>query len=84
MFGSFSRRFGRFAMLGAVVAASFAVPVLAQTGPPPMDPVEFPLDPVSVGSELSGAAVVVLGIVFTIGLGFMLIKKLFRRLKGAI
>lgn len=71
----------RLASLAAAMAFSAGVAVATT---PVMPPVAFPIDESSVASEISAAGAVILGLVFSVAIGFALVWKLFRRLKGAV
>jgi len=49
-----------------------------------MPPVTFPMSPSSIGTEIFVGGAAILGVVFASGIGFYLIRTLFKRLKGAI
>lgn len=70
----------------AIVGASLlftAQDALAQSTPV-MPPVEFPMTPDSIADEIFAGGAIVIGLVFAFGLGFYLVRKLFKRLRGTI
>lgn len=71
-------------VLGGVVGAGALASSALAGGPPAMDPVTFPIDPESVGTAIATAGGAILLIVFAVGIGFMLVKKLKKRLTSSV
>lgn len=74
-------RKNRFRPLAFVAAiAGTAMSALAQSGPPAMGDVDFPVSPSSIGEKIAAAGAVILLIVFATAVGFILVKRLFSML----
>lgn len=68
----------------AGVVGLFAATASAQFVPEVMDPIVFPVTTASVIEEVLVAGAAILVAVFGVALGFALVRKLMRRLKGAV
>lgn len=49
-----------------------------------MPAVEFPIVPLSIADELLVAGALTVGLVCAFGLGFYLVRKLYKRLRGTV
>lgn len=75
------RKFVPVVIAGALCATA----AFAQSEPPPeMGDVSWPIEPTSVASTIAIAGGVMLGLVFSTGIGFFLARKLFSKIKGAV
>lgn len=71
-----------YACVAMIMAGLVAAPVLAD--PPEMDAVVFPVDTDSVVTSIATAGGTILLLVFSVAIGFYLIKKLYNRVRHAI
>ena len=67
------------ALVVAASALALAAPVMAQTDPPEMPDIEWPIDPQSIVTKLLAAGGILLGLTFAVVIAFSLIKKFQKR-----
>tara|TARA_R110002072_G_scaffold35883_1_gene105730 strand:+ start:272 stop:532 length:261 start_codon:yes stop_codon:yes gene_type:complete len=68
--------------VAAVGIATIAAP--ASATPPAMDPVVFPIDVTSIGTEVAAAGGTMIGVWATVYIGFKLARKLIRRTSSGV
>lgn len=81
---SVARKIGEktMAVMGAAVLTLGLAAERVMAQPPAMDPVEFPLDPATVGSEIAAGGATIWGIAIPIVIGFALVGALIWKVLG--